>query len=272
MPEENLDHDAVNVFVCSRFNHNDMHFFEHFMEHYLSLGVTNFLMNFNCKIYDEIDNLNQFIQYIQTSEYSKYIKFSVGPNIEAPNETENLQMLYMLVERYATQPNSFVIPADADEFVCFPQNLNEIIQGMIENGYSHIQGETKERIASDGSCPPLMPKIDIFSQFPKINPNLFVKPKVGLIKANYFKYTGVGHHQIRIPDDINEQEVIKPMLSQSPIHSETNHFRWNLQGKKRMECWLKIWGNPAYLGWKDLAHYKKMIEIYEGNLSTFNGQ
>ena len=51
--------------------------------------------------------------------------------------------------------------------------------------------------------------------------------------------------------------------------SYTNHFKWNLNGKKRIENWHTIFNNDKYNGWKDSSKYQKMIDAFNSNLKTY---
>ena len=125
---------------------------------------------------------------------------------------------------------------------------------MNDDNIDYILGYTNERITEDGTIKSIVKDINIFDQFPKINNNLFCQPKLALMKAPIFYKTGVGHHGIN-----------NNYTCTTKIKSRTNHFRWTLQGKKRMENWIKLWESGQYKGWMDINKYKKQLEVMEIN-------
>ncbi len=54
-------------------------------------------------------------------------------------------------------------------------------------------------------------------------------------------------------------------LEKKKLLTVTNHFRWNLQGKKRLENWIKLWNNEKYYGWKDIDKYNLILNAYNSN-------
>ena len=259
------------VCVCSRFNHQDDYLLPHFIYHYKKLGVDKILINFNYKISSDMRAFELFMDGILKSDFINDIVYSVGPNFETLDELSNIWELYKLVDSEMDLETDYVIPADADEFVNFSGSLADTINLMELNNDSFVFGRTVERISADGNLTPVLPNVDIFEQFPNNNPMLPVHPKVGLIKAKYFKYTGVGHHSVSVPKALTNEEDILLIKKQAPIQSFTHHFRWNLQGRRRVESWLKLWSNEDYIGWKNLEKYKKILDIYDCNLLAFNG-
>jgi hypothetical protein len=257
------------VFVCTRLNHHDMHLFQHFMEYYLKLGVDKVFFNFNYKIEQDTAEFESFLTAVKQSIYVDNFIFNLGPNGDSKVEQENLTMLYSLVDQFANLNEDFVIPADSDEFVEFPINLREMVKLMQESDYSCALGKTVERITSDGVIRPVTPEMNIFEQFPNNNPHLFVKPKVGIIKAKYYKYTGVGHHLLRIPEASLKSDEGILMKKIAPIETLTHHFRWNSQGQKRMNNWTNIWSNPNYKGWNGTEEYEVLLRAFNSNLQDF---
>jgi len=257
----------TKIFVCSRFTHYDDFLFEHFMKYYLKLGVYKFLINFNYKFDKDKENFELFLENVKNSPYNNYIIYNIGPNTEKLFETPNIEMLKKLVNDNVNLEEDYIIPADSDEFQEFPDTLENIIQMMKENHYSYLNGCTKERISETGEIIMVEKDKDIFEQFPKFNDSLFVHPKIGIIKAKYFHYTGVGHHHISLNPTATDFE--KEELSKSKHISTTNHFRWNLQGKIRLENWYKMWLDENFTGWKDIKKCEKMLTVFNQNLLEY---
>lgn len=234
------------------------------MKYYLSLGVLKFLINFNYRFEESKAEFDDFIDYVKTSEYSQYILYNIGPNELGSNEQSNIGMLKTLVRQH-TSENDYVIPADSDEFHQYahpPQSLPDVITMMSTNNIAYMVGATCERISDDGSVIPVQDDLDLFNQFPKHNPKLFVMPKISIIQAKYYQYIGVGHHYI-------DKKHVDTLSLVSTRQGVTHHFRWNLQGKMRIENWIKLWTNEGYKGWKDVSKYEKMLRVFETNLIEY---
>ena len=250
----------MKIIVTVRFTIFDKHFINHFFNYYLNIGVNLFLINFNYKINCTDEELNNLIQYI-TNIYGTYIKYNIGPNGITSSEEDNINMLKQLVNEYINLDEDFILPTDSDEFHEFIDfnNIYAIINYMIDNNIDYIRGYTCERITDDGSIKEIINNINIFDQFPKWNNNLFALPKISLIKAKYYNLLGVGHHYIA------ENFIIKYNLKDKII-SKTNHFRWNLHSKIRIENWIIIFNNDLYTGWKDKNKYIQMLSIFNNSL------
>ena len=255
------------VYVCSRFTHYDEFLFEHFMNYYLKMGVHKFLINFNYKLENDNEDFEKFVEHVKNSKYIDKIIYNIGPNGYLIGETENINMIKQLVNDNTNLDNDYIIPADSDEFQEFPDSLENTIKLMENENLSYLNGCTKERVSETGEVIMVEKDKDIFLQFPKYNDKLFVHPKIGIIRAKYFRYTGVGHHYININSAQNEED--KENLCKNKRLSITNHFKWNLQGKIRLECWYKLWNNENFKGWKDLEKCKKMLSVFNSNLLNY---
>ena len=77
----------------------------------------------------------------------------------------------------------------------------------------------------------------------------------------------MGHHSININSIANLEDKYELYKNKRIIR--TNHFKWNLQGKIRLECWYKLWNNEKYIGWKDLNKCKKMLDVFNSNLLEY---
>jgi hypothetical protein len=237
------------------------------MKYYLKLGVYKFLINFNYKFEDDKEKNDDFLEYVKKTPYINKIIYNIGPNNEHRCESSNITSLKQLVNENVDLEEDYIIPADSDEFQEFPDNLENTIQLMKNNQYSYLHGCTKERISENGDVIMVEKDKDIFKQFPNYNNYLFVQPKISIIKAKYFKYIGVGHHYISLDSVSNEKE--KEELSISKNLTKTNHFKWNLQGKLRLENWYKLWNDENYKSWKDVKKLEKMLVVFNQNLLEY---
>jgi hypothetical protein len=176
-------------------------------------------------------------------------------------------MIKKLVIEHVNLIEDYIIPADSDELQEFPDTLENILKLMKIEQLSYLHGCTKERVSENGEVIMLEKDKDIFLQFPKDNYKLFCQPKISIIKAKYFHYISVGHHMINNINKINSKD--KEELLKNKRITITNHFKWNLQGKIRLQNWYNLWNNENYKGWKDLEKCKKMLDVFNQNLLDY---
>jgi hypothetical protein len=286
----------MKVHVAVRFTTTDEHFIDHFFNYYLNFGVSSFLINFNHKVATD-EKLDVVIKKV-LDKYEKYVKYNVGPNGIYHNETYNITMIKQLVREH-TNYNDFIITADSDEFHKY-YNANsavELVEFMNKNGIDYIHGFTNERVSELGIITEMKRDEDLFIQYPKINNCLFSQPKISVIRAKYYDLINVGHHYVDDANNTKENESLKYYIkkynackhsrskhfnylmykkmknSQNHLNSiqgsETNHFRWTLQCKERILNWIKLFEYIYYDGWKDADKYKKMLNLYDKNLSEY---
>lgn len=245
-----------NFIVTTRLCPSDHSYLSHFFGYYAKLGVTKFLINFNSRL-DPPNILNEFINRVITT-YSQYnLIYNIGPNDTVCSEIKNINMLKKLVKEN-TSDNDYIIPCDADEFHQYEFDLYECSTLMKLYNSDYIRSFTQERYKSDGTIVSITPNVDIFEQFDKYSLKLFNMPKISLIKREHYEVLGVGHHHPNLSNLENNTS-----LKQSPIHSRTNHFRWCIDGKIRMEKWIEFWESyPNCGGWKGPEKYKLQLLVF----------
>jgi hypothetical protein len=249
----------AKVVVYVRFFHQDKHYFTHFMNYYLDLGVYKICVNVNYRFEEDKAKYEAFLHYVKTSRYAEHLVITTGPNGELVTESKHVKAAQESAIALCDLDTDFIIPADSDELHQFPDTLPNIIKMMNDEKIDYLDGQTLEKVSVDGSCPPVLEGISLFQQFPRWNHKLFRCPKIGIIRAQYAHYLSVGHH------------MIEPNLNLAKKHCiETHHFRWNYQGRDRVENWIRTWRNPKYTGWKDMVKYARMLECYCNDLLFYN--
>jgi len=244
--------------VTTRISPHDINYLNHFFKYYSDLGVSMFLINFNSKLHPE-DELNNFINHVVTT-YDKYnLVYNVGPNGGTHSEIKNINMLKKLVNEN-TNDNDYILPCDSDEFHEFEFNLEKCVDLLNLHKHDFIQSFTHERYSSDGIIREIKNDINIFTQFDAYSFKLYNMPKISLIKQKHYEKLGVGHHYPNLTNSENDFNG----LNVSFIHSRTNHFRWCIDGKIRMEKWIEFWKMyPNCGGWKGTSKYTEQLKIFD---------
>lgn len=249
----------AKVVVYVRFFHQDKHYFNHFMNFYLDLGVYKICINVNYRFPEDKEKYEEFLNFVKTSKYAEHLVITTGPNSESIAELNHVKAAQQSAIDLCDLDTDFIIPADSDEFHQFPDTLPNIINMMNDEKIDYLDGQTFEKVSADGSCPPILEGKSLFQQFPRWNHKLFCCPKIGIIRARYAHHLCVGHHMLDAKLALAKKKCI-----------ETHHFRWNFQGKDRVENWIRTWRIPHYNGWKDIPKYAKMLECYYNDLLLYD--
>jgi len=251
--------ETPKVYVYVRFFHQDKHYFHHFMEYYFGLGVDKICVNVNYRFAEDKDKYEEFLHFVQTSPYAEKLVITTGPNSELISELKHVKSAQESAIALCDIEKDFIIPADSDELHQYPDTLPNLMKMMQDENIDYLDGPTIEKISVDGTCPPVVEGVSLFQQFPRWNHKLFCCPKIGLIKARHVHHLGVGHHMVDKKLELVKKKCI-----------ESHHFRWNLQGKDRVENWLKTWRTPNCAGWKDIPKYERMLACFSNNLLYYN--
>jgi hypothetical protein len=103
-----------------------------------------------------------------------------------------------------SRPDDWFVIADQDELQEYPRELPAIVRECEAAGYEYIEGCFVDRVARDGSFPPVAPHESIWRQFPlagmvsasllEANPNKVVaaKGKVELGAGQHYAFSGRG--------------------------------------------------------------------------------
>ncbi len=119
-------------------------------------------------------------------------------------------------------PDDWVIPADLDELNQYPDDLPEIVRAMEHDGYTHLVGELRDRLADGGELTSLLPfsrGVPIWHQYP-LEGSVTSQLARGsvekvLLSRGDLGWT-VGHHRMRPT----------PMLKAYPKMGTAYHFKW----------------------------------------------
>lgn len=253
----------MKTYVAFRCSPDDEYLLPHFIEYYKSLKVTGFFSNLNYRLGWNKNTFDEFVERIKNN-YPEII-FNVGPNTLEQSESCNLHEIYNLMKNCISE-NSYIIPADADEFHEYPfKTLEENINYLETNNFLYIKGSTHERVSKTGELFDIDPQKDIFSQCPNWNRYLFGKPKISLLSnLTMYRKAGIGHHDFIHGIDV---EIRKQVADRKSV---THHFRWTNEGHARTQKWYDLWKEEKYNGYKNLKEIERRLKAYKLNLLEAN--
>ena len=242
------------VAVLFRCCQDDYYLIDHFINYYKKVGANVFIANFSYRFPEDEENFKEFVNNV-TKKYPEII-YNVGPHIL--DDGIGVKRTKELLE--SINDIDYVIPADTDEFHEYKEdNVLLSIDYLEKNLFDVLSGYTIERIPENGSVKPMLSAQNIFEQFPRYNQNLFVMQKISLIKKEYYKFVGCGHHYI-------DKKFIDEFGIKISDSGKTHHFRWSKEGKVRMEKWVRCYKDPDWTGWKDIKHAQDKLDAFNYNL------
>jgi hypothetical protein len=212
------------------------------------MGVDGFFINFNTKLLTKEDDLHNLMN-TTLAKYGHSVRYNYGPNGHNFTEHDNIIELRKLTDEHVDMVHDFLIPADTDEFHDFGIPLRSALAELEVEEADYVRGSTSTHISMDGCPKAVTNDADIFEQFPRTI--LYdVKPKVSLFRASFDIYVDVGHHMF--------PKTLKAKRS-TAVQSVTHHFKYNLQGKARMQEWIELMKDETYGGWKGVGEYEKEL-------------
>lgn len=245
------------VAILFRACHEDDYLIDHFISYYKKVGANIFIANFSYRFPEDEENFKDFVNKT-TKKYPEII-YNIGPHVL--NDSIGVNRTKELLE--IQNDIDYVIPADLDEFHEYiKDNVLLAIDDLEKNGCDVMCGTTVERISEDGFTKKIEVDKDIFDQFPKFNNELYGFPKISLIKKEYYKFVGCGHHYI-------DKKFIDEFGIKISDSGKTHHFRWSEEGKVRMEKWVRSYKDPAWTGWKDIKRAQDKLDAFNYNLIDY---
>jgi hypothetical protein len=124
--------------------------------------------------------------------------------------------------RAGTRPNTWILHTDLDELLEFPAPVRQITQAAAEKNITAIHGHFVDRVAADGSLPPIQPHPSLWEQFPvacKLSGNILKGVTKKVMLSRYSVHVSSGHHDaIGLP-------VLPPPIG-TPQSYRVAHFKW----------------------------------------------
>ena len=125
--------------------------------HYRALGVESFHIARQIESWDDPDFRRS--QDVVAQHGLSFAAVHQGPWDEDLNG-------YLIRAQMRRHPNDWWVVADLDEFHVYDRPLAEVIAVCEAGGHDHVTGALLDRVAADGSLPPLKSDPSIWDQFP----------------------------------------------------------------------------------------------------------
>ena len=193
---------------------------KHFVKYYTSLGVESFIIAIDERTPTILSSTKEICATLQAE--IKIVPVSERQRKTGVEENNKEEMR----EKYVSQ-DDWIIPADLDEFIQFPAEIPKLIDEMIQNQATFINGIFSDRLSHSGILTSTDQTQYIWEQYP-----LEAEVSSKLVKCWCTKVTLArgdcvltsGHHNVIAP--------CKPLINRK---CKIHHFKWRLGLKEALE-------------------------------------
>lgn len=203
----------------------------HFIEHYSNLGITNWSLTLHSSGNLELNNLDIYKNILD--DYNIPYKTWIGKYDDVRRVVTN----NILIARQ--NPEDWLIGADFDEFIDFPDTIPEYLANLEQQGYNCVTGELIDYIGVDGELSEILPNQPLQKQFPiefdvrkdsgvlweySKYAQIFREKKIALKKPLQW---WIGRHQIN--------QKTQQFVQESPNRLKIRHYPWDHLRLKRVD-------------------------------------
>jgi hypothetical protein len=178
--------------------------------HYRGLGVESFHIARHIESFDDADFRRS--QDVVARHGLSFAVVHQGPWDEDLNA-------YLIRAQMRRHPGDWWVVADLDEFHVYDRPLTDIIAACEAGGYDHVRGALLDRIAADGSLPPLKPNTPIWTQYPLAGLVTLRLPGGGSSKVTLVR----GDVQLALGQ---HEAVAGRLLPAEDAFPQVHHFKW----------------------------------------------
>jgi Flp pilus assembly protein TadD len=205
------------VFAVCSIRNGSIELLPHWLEHHTRLGVDRILLG----LFDDISpQIRGEIDICAARWPVTYFSQSWKGTSENAQEEQRRSAC----RQAGARPDTWTLHADLDEFLEFPAPLAEIIAAADAQRLNAVSGWLLDRVAADGSFPPIRPAPpSLFEQFPisrRLTSRILLSGSRKIMLAHYAIPVIAGHHfsaratQGKVPIGKPEQYLV-------------HHFKWH---------------------------------------------
>lgn len=214
---------SVKLICCvgTDINVSNPNLLEHFLNHYLDLGINQWVITLHASGDDKVKNLSTFEEILKQNNipYRVWIgRFSVYQRTFANN---------LFISRQSEK--DWFLGVDFDEFVEFPNNVNDYLADLDKQGFNCVKGKLCDRIDSQGKLSYIVKDKPLKEQFPlKADVKKYISQPLEKYQSFTFEKKiaikkplrwAFGNHTITDSSSIH--------LKESPQILEINHYAWD---------------------------------------------
>jgi hypothetical protein len=210
-----------------------------FLEYYQKLGVTSF--HFLVQLYEN-PRLMESVE-----EYQRFYPIEVHEVIDGYMTGAEVQVRMSGIRARIVQPAEWAFVADPDEFQVYDRPVRAVAEACERAGARYVEGHLVDRVAADGTLPPLRPGESLDWQFP-LRGNLTgpllhaATTKAVLVKGS--TPTGPGQHA-----------VVGPHRRYCEACVQVHHFKWRAGLIEKLAQRVEERRTRGNLWWQQSQHF-----------------
>jgi hypothetical protein len=224
------------VFAIVAIRNGGLELLPHWLDHYTRLGVDEILLG----MFDDLTDVSLAEIDLLARNY-RFRRFAQQWN--NASETEQYAQRQSACRRSGAKPGTWIMHTDLDEFHEYPAPLREITASAAGENIDAVFGHLVDRVARDGSLPPVLPTPPLSEQFPiecDLTPHILNGVTRKVMLARFRVRVNVGHHGT--PD----KPVPAPPLGTAQDYRVAHHkwhgdvverLRWGLEQKTASARW-----------------------------------
>ena len=246
---------AGKIFAVCSIRNGPVDLLPHWLEHYCKLGVDRILLG----LFEDITRENRHqIADFTAGRPCTYFNQTWNQTTEAAQEEQRRSAL----RQAGALPNTWILHSDLDELDEFPSPLSQIIAAADAQGIDAISGWVMDRVAADGSLPPIRPAPpSLFEQFPvacRLTARVLRGVTLKIMLAPFAMPVGAGHH-------FAHYSKLRPAPIGRPEQYIVHHFKWHAGVIPRLRWSLSQPNAPR--AWKrEAERFLKWLETNGGKI------
>jgi tetratricopeptide (TPR) repeat protein len=222
----------------------------HWLDHYTNLGVDEILLG----IFDDLAGETR----AEIEKCAARWKFrTFVQNWRAATEAETYCQRQTGCRRAGARPGTWILHTDLDELQQYPAALKETAAAAAAANINVIFGRFVDRVAADGSLPPIQPHPSLWEQFPvecNMTGGVLKSLPQKVMAARFRVLVRTGHHEA----------PLEP-INATPI-GRVAHFKWHSGLLDRMRWGLRQ--ENASREWKaDTRRFLEWLEKHGGRIN-----
>jgi tetratricopeptide (TPR) repeat protein len=251
------------IFAVVSIRNGGLELLPHWLEHYTRLGVDQILVG----VFDDVSGPSAEEMERCAGKW-KFHRFAQHWGVVS--EAEHYSQRQTGCRQAGALPGTWIMHTDLDELHEYPAPIHQIIAAAREKQINAIYGRLVDRVAADGSMPPVQAEPPLWQQFP-VECDLTRRITKGMTRkvmmARFSVLVNAGHH-----DALNEPPGAVPIGTEQDYrvahfkwHGDViNRMRWGLQRPNAHPCWKRE--TRGLLAWLDSRGGR--IDLSEPGLRT----
>jgi tetratricopeptide (TPR) repeat protein len=235
------------IFAVVSIRNGRLDLLPHWLDHYTRLGVDEILLGV-------FEDVNESITQELVRLRQRWSFRTFPQRYSAAVEAEHYSQRQTGCRKAGALPGTWILHADLDELHEYPAPLRQIADEAARQGISVVSGFLYDRVAADGSLPPILQAPSLWEQFPiecKLTERLLHGQLEKIMLARFSVQVNVGHHT---PFNATPGFPIGAQANYRVAHFKWHselvpRLRWSLERPNAHQVWKRE--SLLFLDWLD---------------------